>query len=353
MPQRKPAMEHIGIDLGGRESQVCIRDAEGTILLEKKVPTRELEAFLLQRPRSMVVCETCSESFEIAAAAQRAGHDVKVVPATLARTLGVGLRGIKTDRRDAQALSAASSRIELPSIHLRSVASRTTSTVMGMRDGLVTARTQLINTVRGWLRTKLIPLRSGDSTTFSSRVKDALEQNVPSFVSRQLDALDALSAQIKAADQEIKAVAESDLVCQRLMTVPGVGPFTAALFVATVDTVERFPNVQQLQSYLGLTPGERSSSTVKRRTSITKAGPAELRRLLTQAAWANLAMRHRLPPLAVWGEQVALRRGKKIAVTAMCRKLSGMLFAIWRDGTTYDSSRVIGALPIREVQLTH
>lgn len=118
-------MEHVAIDLGGRESQVCIRAATGDVLLKRKVETSKLPAFLKRRAKSRVILETCAEAFRIADQALELGHEVRVVPATLVRSLGVGHRGIKTDRRDALALSEVSCRIDLPSVHIRSQRSRT------------------------------------------------------------------------------------------------------------------------------------------------------------------------------------------------------------------------------------
>ncbi len=74
-------MEHIAIDLGGRESQVCVRGADGAILQEHRCPTRGLAKYLEGRPASRVIVETCSESFAVADAAARLGHEVRVVPA--------------------------------------------------------------------------------------------------------------------------------------------------------------------------------------------------------------------------------------------------------------------------------
>jgi hypothetical protein len=81
-------MEHVAIDLGGRESQVCVRSADGTILEQKRWPTRELGQYLRARPLSRVVVETCSEAFLAAEAAIGAGHEARVVPATLVQSLG-------------------------------------------------------------------------------------------------------------------------------------------------------------------------------------------------------------------------------------------------------------------------
>src|SRR5262245_39084496 len=104
-------MEHVAIDLGGRESQICVRDCEGAVVKERRWPTGDLRRFLTERPKSRGIVETCAEAFAIADIALELGHEVRVVPATLVRSLGVGARGSKTDRRDAQILAARVSNI--------------------------------------------------------------------------------------------------------------------------------------------------------------------------------------------------------------------------------------------------
>ncbi len=90
-------MDHIAIDLGGRASQVCIRSPNNEITTEKRWPTAGLSGLFKTIPPSRIIVETCAEAFKVARDAQAAGHDVRVVPATLVRALGVGQRGIKTE----------------------------------------------------------------------------------------------------------------------------------------------------------------------------------------------------------------------------------------------------------------
>lgn len=263
-------MDHLAIDVGGRESQTCLRSGDGKIVQEARLATRSLPNLFRQLSPSRVVMETCAESLWLADAATAAGHDVRVVPATLAPMLGVGARGIKNDRRDAQALSEASCRIDL------------------------------------------------------------------------------LNLSIRESERELERCAKQEPVAKALMTVPGVGPMTAVCFVATLDTRERFASAHHVQAYLGLTPGERSSSDRQRRTGITKAGSRRMRWLLVQAAWAaRRSRRARSSPLVQWSLQVEKRRGKGVAVVGLARKLAGLLFAMWRDGTLYDAK-----CAAREVDMT-
>jgi transposase len=331
-------VEHVGIDLGARLSQVCVRSPEGTVLEERRVETAELQKYLLGRPTSRVVVETCTEAFKVADEALELGHEVRVVPASLVRSLGVGARRLKTDRRDAQVLSEVSARIELPSVHIPSTRSRTRKSENGMREALVEARTKLINTVRAWMRGQGKRVGTGQAESLPRRVRETWKGPLPDFVERQLVAVEQLSAHILAADRELAEQAKQDEVCRRLMSVPGVGPITALRFVAAVDNVTRFSTAHHLASYLGLVPGENSSSDRVRRTAITKAGSAALRRVLVQAAWCARRTKG-LHPMVLWAGEVQKRRGKFVSTLALARKIAGIMFAIWRDGTTYDPRR--------------
>jgi len=338
-------MNHVAIDLGGSESQICVRASNGQIMEEVRWPTTSLGKFFEQQPHSRVILESSAEAFKVADAASAVGHDVRVVPATLVPTLGVGSRGIKTDRRDAQLLSEVSTRIELPSVHVPSAVSRQRKMMCTARSALVAARTQLINSVRGWSRTELLKLGPATPVTFPKRVRDkALSRpdGLPISIESLLVVIETLNEQIATADRQLHELAKSDPVCQRLMTVPGVGPVTAIHFVAALDQVERFSSAHAVQSYLGLTPGEHSSSNKKRRTGITKAGPPRVRWALAQAAW-SLRLTRKNDPLVLWALRVEARRGRMIAMTALARRLAGVLYAIWRDGTSYQPSKLTDA----------
>jgi Transposase len=146
--RKEDSHEHVAIDLGGKESQICIRQPDGTIIEERKVPTRKLTELVTTWAPSRVVMETSAEAFKVADTALAAGHQVRVVPATLVRLLGVGERGVKNDQRDAQQLSKASWQTDMPSVHIPSKPARELKSICGARDVLVGTRTKLSNNVR-------------------------------------------------------------------------------------------------------------------------------------------------------------------------------------------------------------
>jgi transposase len=188
------------------------------------------------------------------------------------------------------------------------------------------------------LRRHGIHLPSGNVDGFVARVeRQAMPESQRAEIAPLLALVRTASAELDAADDRIAAIASADPVIQRLRTVPGVGPVTATAFVATLDTWERFAGPHQVEAYLGLAPSEKSSGEKQHKGRITKAGNSRARWLLVEAAWAILRSRREdTEPLRRWAQRVALRRGTKVGIVALARKLAGILYAMWRDGTTYE-----------------
>jgi transposase len=339
-------MQHLAIDLGGRESQVCIRDERGRVLSEHRLETQSLSRWLEKQPHSRVVMETCSESFTVASWARACGHEVKIVPAAAVRALGVGARGLKNDVRDAQVLSEVSAKVDLASVHIPSDLSRERKARCTAREGLVEARTKLVNTVRSFLRQHVLRVRCTPDT-MPAKVRACLlhtKEGVPSYIEHLLQAIAGLNEQIEKADEELSELAKRDKTCRLLMTIPGVGAVTSMRFVSAIDDPTRFKDAEHVCSYLGLTPGENTTGFKTRRTGITKAGAPHVRRTLSQAAWSLWRTRPN-DPLVQWAERVAERRGKPRANTALARKLAALMFAMWRSGQPYNPKHNERQLP--------
>src|SRR5262249_17207311 len=292
-----------GIDLGSRDSQVCIRNERGDILQEQRCRTGELEQLLTNRPPARVILETCTEAFRVAGIARRHHHEVRIVAATLVRSLGIGHRGLKNDLRDARTLSEASCRMDLPSVHIPSVTSQEVKAICVSREALIKARTQLVSRVRSYVRSRIGPIRATPDSLPKQvgRAMLADEGGLPAHIERLLVVLETLSAQIASADAELAELAANEDRMRRLMTVPGVGPVTAARFVSALDNVDRFPNASMVASYLGLIPGEDTTGFRVKRTRLTRAGAPQVRWALGQAAW-SLYLRRPSDPMVQWAK---------------------------------------------------
>jgi transposase len=201
-------------------------------------------------------------------------------------------------------------------------------------------RTGTISVVRALLRQSGYRAGTGGSDAFGDRIaRLALPDALATTIAPLVRTLATLRAEIRLLDVALAEVAATDLVVRRLQTVPGVGPVVAVTFRAFIDDVTRFGSAAQVSAALGLVPREASSAERRQRGSLTKTGPSELRSLLVQAAWVCWRS-CRQGPLRAWTDQLAARRGKRIAVVALARRLSRILFAIWRDATVFDRSRL-------------
>src|SRR5436190_1231220 len=154
--------------------------------------------------------------------------------------------------------------------------------------------------------------------------------------------VETLSDEIDLVDARLQTVAAADPLVTRLRSVPGVGLIVALTFRAVVDDVGRFTSAGQVSAAIGLVPREDSSAERRHRGHITKAGPSELRSLLIQAAWACWRSKGS-GTLRAWVERLAARRGRRIAVVALARRLSRILYALWRDQSVFDAATLAAA----------
>jgi transposase len=337
-------VDHIGMDLGKKESQIAIITEAGE-LVEQRIRTERarLQEVFGARPKSKVLIEAGTESEWVARCLEELGHEVSVGDPNYAPMYSQRDRRVKTDRRDALALAEACKLGAYHLAHRTSDEKRHTRAILAVRDALVRTRTRWIALVRPLLRREGFRVRNGNVETFVKRVEElTLPEHLCSEIAPLLKLFGPVNEQIEALNKQLATMAREDEVAKRLTTVPGVGPVTAASYVSTLDQVERFRGAHKVESYLGLVPQEWSSSEIERKGHITKQGNSRTRWLLVEAAWCILG-RSKQPataPLREWADRIAARRGSRIAAVALARKLAGILYAIWRDGTVYDVSKL-------------
>lgn len=130
-------------------------------------------------------------------------------------------------------------------------------------------------------------------------------------------------------------MARADAVCQRLMTIPGVGPIVSLAFRSTIDEPDRFKNSKALAAHLGLTPRVYQSGELDRSGNISKCGDRMMRHALYEAANSHLRIAKKWSPLKAWGMKLAPRIGAKKACVAVARKLAIIMHRMWLDGTEF------------------
>jgi transposase len=338
-------MVYGAIDLHMRYSQIRIVDGDGAVLRDQRVlTTRERLTRTFHGFGGMrILVETGTESEWVAQALEAAGHAVIVADPNYAPMYGDLTRRVKTDRRDVAALVEANRRGWYRPAHRSSAAQRETKQILRSRRFLVQTRSGAVSLLRSLLRQEGYRLGTGSCQTVPARVaRLAVAPALAETLAPLCRQIAALTTEMQAMDARLQTRTASDAIIARLRSVPGIGLIVATTFRAFVDRHERFGHAGQVSAAIGLVPREDSSAERRQRGHITKAGPRELRSLLIQAAW--VCWRHPgSGTLRAWGDRLAARRGRRIAVVALARRLSRILFALWRDDTTFDMAKLATA----------
>lgn len=335
----------VGVDLGDRSSQVCRLDREtGAILEQKRLSTSSasFQSYFEGTGQCLVIVESGTHTPWVRRLLESLGHQVIVANPSKVRVIASSLR--KTDERDARCL-AQLGRVDpelLSPVHGRSEEGQKAMAVVRAREGLVKARTMLINQVRGTVKSFGARLPGCSAKSFARRVPEALPQALKAALEPLLAVIADLSERIVAFERDIEAWAQRFPVVQRLRQIKGVGALTALTFVLTLDDPHRFARSRSVGAYLGLVPATRSSGTSTPQLPITKHGDPLLRRLLVQAAHYILGPFGQDSDLRSFGLELARRggkNGKKRAVVAVARKLAVLLHRLWVSGEDYEPRR--------------
>ena len=337
-------MEYGAIDLHLRRSQFRIVDEHGTVVKGGTCDTTRADFTRVwgARARMRVLIESSTESEWVAQHLETLGHEVIVADPNYLPMYGARARKVKTDGRDTTALTEACRLRIYRRAHRVSAARRALRQELRVRRQAVRMRSSSISLLRSLLRQEGWRLPRGSAEKVPERLaRLALPEGLVTILAPLRTWIATLTTQLTQADDQVQQRAASDPVASQLMTAPGVGAVVALTFQAVLDDPGRFDgNAARASAFIGLVPSETSSGSQQRRGPITKTGPGELRALLVQASWvlwrsrgpAGAALRH-------WALAIAERRGRRVAIVALARRLSRILFALWRDGTDFREPR--------------
>jgi transposase len=333
-------MEYGAIDLHLRRSQFRVGLQDGTVMKEGRFDTTrsELTRVFGQRAPLRILLESSTESEWVAQHLESLGHEVIVADPNYAPMYGSRSRKVKTDGRDTAALFDACRLGIFRRAHRVSAAQRARRQELRVRRHMVQMRSRGISLLRALLRQDGWRLPRGSAEAIEKRVDGlALPPAMTAMLAPLRTWLAELNGLLHTADAAVATRAASDPVARQLMTAPGVGPVVALTFQAVLDDPARFGgDAARASAFLGLVPSEDSSADRRHKGHITKAGPGDLRALLVQASWVIWRGRSAAgAELRAWAHALAARRGRRIAVVALARRLSRILFAMWRNRTDF------------------
>jgi transposase len=343
----RPNLERltVGVDLGDRWSQYCILGLEGETLSEGQLRTtqKDVREFFQALTVGRVVIEVGTHSAWVQDVISEWGHEVVVANPRLME--GSKRRKRKSDRIDAHKL-ARLGRVDPESLYPirhRSREVRQDLVMLRARDAMVAARTEIINTTRGLVKSMGTRLPKCSSRSFAHKGEEAVAVEMREALLPLVRLAATLSADIKEYDKKIEELGQEKYGHTALLRqVKGVGPITALAYVLTLENPQRFAKSRDVGPYLGLVPRQEDSGESQPQLGISKAGDRMMRRLLVGSAHYILGPFGPDTDLRRYGLRLCERGGKnakKRAAVAVARKLAVLLHRLWVSGEVYEPLR--------------
>ena len=332
--------QYVGLDVSQDVTYVCVVDREGKPLWQGKcdsTPESIAETIKEKAPGAVRIgLETGPLSTWHWHGLNDMGLPVICIDAR--HTHGVlGMQMNKTDRNDAQGIARIMRAGWFKAVNVKSLKSHETRAMFKARVGLVGMRTEIGNQIRGILKTFGIVIRGSAGVAFEKRVQAIIDEgrSLATPLQALLDVFKTIKSKIEGLDEKVLDYAWSCEPCRLLMSIPGVGPLTAATFVLAVDDADRFKKSKSVAAYFGLTPKRYQSGEVDYNGRISKRGDNLVRHYLYEAAGVLLTRVRRGSALQAWGLRIAGRSGMKKARVAVARKLAVIMHQMLLTGELF------------------
>ena len=329
----------IGLDIAKNVFQVHGVDADGGVVLRKKLRRSELHRFFQALPPCLVGMEACATAHHWARTLSACGHEVRLMPPAYVKAY---VRRQKNDAADAQAICEAVSRPTMRFVPVKSAERQSVLVLHRSRDLLVRQRIMLINAVRGHCAEfgLIAPQGALRLTDLATQIRSADEARLPAIVKSAMllmvAQVEALMMQINQLGRALLAWHRQDEASQRLASIPGVGVITATALAATVVDPTHFRSGREFAAFLGLVPRQNSSGGKERLGRISKMGDRYLRKLLVVGA-TSVIRRARTSSLgaALWIRSLLERRPARVVTVAMANKTARIAWALLARGDVY------------------
>jgi transposase len=332
-----------GLDIGDKYSYLCLIDQESGEVVEegrlRTTPEALRRRFGSEQPMRIAI-EAGTHSPWVSRVLEECGHEVLVANARKLRLIYANKR--KTDEVDAENLARLARldpKLLYPLKH-RGEDSQAHMAIIRSRQALVGARTQLVNHVRGAVKSFGARLPKCPARSFHKRASEHIPEALWPALGPILEQIGSLTERIRDYERQLEAISKEHYPeTELLRQVEGVGGLTALTFVLTLEDPYRFERSRSVGAYLGLVPATERSGERDPQRRISKEGDQMLRKLLVGSAHYILGPFGSDSDLRRHGEKIASRgskNSKKRAAVAVARKLAVLLHRLWVTAEVYD-----------------
>jgi transposase len=343
-----PEIAVVGIDIGKTSFHVIGLDRRGTVVLRQRWSRSQVAARFANMPPCLVGMEACVGAHHLSRQLKALGHDARLMPAKYVRPYS---KGQKNDFRDAEAIAEAVQRPTMKFVATKTAAQLDLQALHRVRERLVSQRTGIINQIRAFLLERGIAVRQGrlflrgELPNILAAPSDALSSRMARIIEELATDWRRLDERIEQLSSEIALLARTDAGCERLMSVPGIGPVISSAMVAAIGAGDTFSKGRDFAAWLGLVPRQMSTGDRTILGSISKRGNRYLRALFVQAAWVVLIRqknweRHGLKP---WIEAARKRLHHNVLAIALANKLARIAWSVLARGRGFEPTVALAA----------
>lgn len=338
------AIQTLGLDIGKSTFHAVGLDGTGHIVHRHRYTRTALMRFMANLPPCRVGMESCAGSQHLARRFSEYGHSVKLMAPQFVKPF---VKSNKSDYLDAEAIAEAVTRPTMRFVPVKTPAQQDLQAIHRVRSGLMAQRIAEINQIRAFLLENGLTIPVGVSALgrqlplILEDAENGLSTRMRGLVTELWQQVNVLNQRIGALTAELRQVAEADPACQRLLTIPGIGPLVATALVAAIGDGREFRRGRELAAFLGLVPRQHSTGGKTTLLGISKRGNHYVRMLMIHGARsALLRAERRQDRTAAWLRGLKARRHTNVVVVALANKIARTAWAVLVHGEAYRPAAV-------------